>query len=125
MSSNLVITRTGQGLQTYNIPVPDTSNYIVDVRNTLSTIPTTGNTGSGAGSQPTQTSVAALASSLVTTINHNGSPAYTSSPGDRGAWVQINATAGDTITVVTSSSNPVDQANNAVKSTISVSEGNI
>src|ERR1700731_4750160 len=105
MAANLVITRTGQGLQTYNIPVPDTSNYIIDVRNTLPTIPTTGNTGSGAGSQPTQTSVAALYSSLVTTINHNGSAVYTSNAGDRGAWVQINATAGDTITIVTSSSN--------------------
>jgi hypothetical protein len=105
--------------------VNDTSNYVVNVTNTVPTIPTTGNTGSGAGSQPVLTSTPALSSSLVTTINHNGSAVYTSNAGDRSAYAQINATAGDTITVVTSSSNSADQANNTVKSTISVSEGNV
>src|ERR1700677_4828744 len=110
MPSNLVITQTIQGLQTYNVPVPDTSNYVINVTNTVPTIPTTGTTGNGAGSQPTQVSTPSLYSSLITTINHNGSAVYTSNPGDRSAYAQINATAGDTITIVTSSSNAADQA---------------
>jgi len=125
MPANLVITQTQQGLTTFNIPVPDTANYVVEVQTTLPTIPTTGNTGSGAGSQPILTSTPSLYSSLITVINHNGSPVYTSNAGDRSARAQITCTAGDTITVVTSSSNPADQANNAVKSTISVYEGNV
>lgn len=126
MATSIVVTTSMTGLQTYTLIVPNTDSYIVKVTNTLPTSITTGNVGSGAGSQPTQMSTAALASSLVTTINQNGSPVYTSVAGSRSAYAILNCTAGDTITIVTTSSNPVvDNAVNAVRSTISISEGNV
>ena len=118
------ITTTMNGLQTFTTDVPDTAQYTVNVTNTIP-IAQSGNTGSGAGSQPFQSSTAALVSSLVTTIKHAGSTVYTSETGGRGAFVVISATAGDSIQVITSSASANDSANNAVQSTISISEGSV
>jgi hypothetical protein len=123
--SNTVITTSMQGLQTYLIDVPNTDSYVVNVTNTLPTITTTGNVGSGAGSQPVLTSTPALQSSLITTIKHNSSTVYTSNAGDKSAYAVISATAGDSISIITSSSNAADEAINAIRSSISISEGNV
>lgn len=105
----LVLNTTITGLQTFSMGCPDTSVYTVQVSNTTPSIITNGTTPSA----------------LVTTIKHGSSTVYTSNPGDLGAFVEISAASGDTISVITSSTSTVDSAINAVKSTISVSEGNI
>jgi hypothetical protein len=69
------------------------------------------NLGSGAGS------------TVVVTVNQNGTPVYTSNPGADGFETGVNISNGDVITVVTSSSSVVDQQLNAVKMTLSVWEG--
>lgn len=69
----------------------------------------------GTGSQTSTT--------VIVTVNQNGSPIYTGKPGADGFVAGFNAAANDVITVVTSSSNPIDQALNAVKMTLSIWEG--
>ena len=122
MASSTIVSTSMTGLQTFTLSCPNSDNYIVNVTNTLP-IAQSGNVGSGAGSQPTQSSIPALVSSLVTTINHNGSAVYTSPAGAKAAYTQITCTAGDTITIVTSSSSSNDSAINAVRSLIQISEG--
>lgn len=106
--ANFNVTATTQGLTTYSITAPTTDIYTVDIKTTLPTLTTTGGTQQSA---------------LVTTINQNGSLIATYSNGSRGSQTRVLATAGDTISVVFSSSNAADQAPNAIKSTIAISEG--
>lgn len=62
-------------------------------------------------------------SAVVTVIKVNSTTEYTSNPGDRGLEIQVAATAGDTIKIITSSSNANDNAMNAVRVNWAVSEG--
>lgn len=95
-----------QGLGTDTTKVPNTGAYTVSGKISLPSIP--------AGSPSS--------SALVTTINVNGSPIYTGSPGARGFRVIANCTAADIITIVFSSSAPVDLESNVIKSNISISQ---
>jgi hypothetical protein len=63
------------------------------------------------------------ASTVVVTVNQNGSPIYVGAPGADGFKTIANIVLGDVINIVTSSSNPIDQALNAVKMTVSIFEG--
>jgi hypothetical protein len=63
------------------------------------------------------------ASTVVVTVNQNGTPIYTGRPGADGFECGVNIALNDVIQVVTSSSNPLDQALNAVKMTLSIYEG--
>jgi hypothetical protein len=63
------------------------------------------------------------ASTVVVTVNQNGTPVYTGQPGADGFRTGVNVVLGDVITIVTSSSNPIDQQLNAVKTTVSIWEG--
>lgn len=62
-------------------------------------------------------------SAVVTVIKVNTSTKYTSNAGDLGVDIQVAATAGDTIKIITSSSNANDNAANAVRIDWAVSAG--
>lgn len=62
-------------------------------------------------------------SSVVVTVNQNGSPIYSGPAGAEGFKVDFTAALSDSMTVVTSSSAAVDTALNAVKMTVSVGSG--
>ena len=98
---------TSGGTTVYTATLPSTDVYTIQVRNQLPSAVFNGGTKS----------------TVVTTIKHNGSTVATSNAGDFQVQAQFQATAADTISVVLASSTAVDQAINAVKSTIIVSEG--
>lgn len=87
--------------------VPDTAIYAVDGKMTIPSI----NQGSSAQS------------ALVVVVNVNGSPVYTGSAGSKGFHTQVAANASQVVTVVLSSAAVVDNALNAVKSTVTISVG--
>lgn len=96
------------GLVTTVVSIPDTVNGVnVDVK---CQIPTLTNGGGVSG--------------LVITVKHNTSTVYTGTAGALGAWTNVSGvTAGDTISVITSSSNAVDAGINAIQGNIAISEG--
>lgn len=63
------------------------------------------------------------ASAVVTVIKVNSTTKYTSAAGDLGVDIQVAATAGDTIKIITSSAQANDNANNAVRLDWAVSAG--
>jgi hypothetical protein len=63
------------------------------------------------------------ASSLVVTVNQNGSPVYTGSAGAEGFYTDISCAAYDVIAIVLSSSAAVDAVINAVKAVYSIGQG--
>src|ERR1700686_4439777 len=96
------------GLQTFVFSAPSTDNYTI----------------SGTLELPTAQSLGTnIASGVVTTVKKNSSTIYTSNPGDKGFLVGIAATAGDTFSIILSSSVTQDSVQNAVKCTVSISEG--
>lgn len=62
-------------------------------------------------------------SAVVTLIKVNSSTKYTSNAGDNGLEIQVAASAGDTIKIVTSSANDNDNVINAVRVNWAISEG--
>lgn len=63
------------------------------------------------------------ASTVVTTVNQNGSAIYTGPAGAEGFYVTANAASNDTIAVVFSSSTTNDAVINNVKATFSIGSG--
>lgn len=94
------------GLVETDVVVPDAATYNVDVK-----------------IQCPQLTFSGSASDVVITIKKNSTTEYTGTGGSNGAWVQITCAAGDTIKVITSSSNSIDEATNAVQGTIAISVG--
>lgn len=105
--ANQVLSTTFAGLGTAASVTASTSD-IYNITGTL-TIPTLITTG--------------IKSQVVVTVNQNGSPVFTSAQGVQGFQTGVQATAGDVITIVISSSLPADAAPQAVKTTLSISEG--
>lgn len=95
-----------QGIGTISVTVPFAGMYVVESKSSLPTL----TNGGGV-------------SALVTTINKNGSAQYTGTAGATGARTNFVCAAGDVIAVVYSSANAVDNALNAIKSTISIYQG--
>lgn len=62
-------------------------------------------------------------SAVVCTVNKNGSPVYASSAGAKGFHTDVNCAALDVITIVLSSALAIDNAPNAIKSTLTISLG--
>lgn len=87
------------GLGTASTYAPTAGNY--ELTCTLST--------------PTISEGATANSQVVTVVNKNGSPIYTSNPGARGFQLALTLAANDLIAVTTSSSTPVDQGFNVIK----------
>ncbi len=94
------------GLSTISTTVPYAGPYFVKGMITLPTLV------DGGG-----------ASSLVVTVNQNGSPVYTGSAGAEGFYTNISCAAFDVIAVVFSSSASVDALSNALQSVISIGQG--
>ena len=95
-----------QGLVETDIGVPDAGFYNVDVK-----------------LQCPQLVFSGAVSAVVIVIKVNSTTKYTGTAGANGAYVSVSCSAGDTIKVITSSSNAVDNALNAVQGTIAISEG--
>ena len=112
---------TNLSAATINIPTTDLYNFNVTV--TLPNADQTATQGPGGGAG-TGTSVAAFVSQVVITVRQNGTIIYTSHISSRGFTLNaVSCTAGDVITITPSSSSPQDQAPQAVKMTVAVSEG--
>lgn len=97
---------TFNGLGTLTQVIPATGTYDIRGKITLPNIPA-GDIGS---------------SSLVVTINKNGSPIYTGLAGARGFKVTSACTAADTIAIIFSSAATIDQSLNVIKSTITIAQ---
>jgi hypothetical protein len=122
--ANQASTQTVSGLGTTTINITSTDTYNVDVTLELPRYSNSVTQGAGGGAATGSGSTAKVLSQVVTVINRNGTPIVTSAAGARGVSANtIACTAGDTITVVTSSSASQDQQPNAVKATIALSEG--
>lgn len=104
MAAPYSINYGNSGLGASSVIVPNADTYVVQVR---LNIPLFG------------------ASSVVTIVQVNSSTKYTSNPGDNSLTFAVACAAGDTINVTTSSSASADQAINAVRANISISQGNI
>jgi hypothetical protein len=97
------------GLRTTTIPYSSPGPYTISGKLTL---PRPSN-GSGDASQ------------VVITINQNGSPIYTGTPGADGFETGVNIALNDVITCVTSSSSNADHELNAVKLSLSLYQGGL
>jgi hypothetical protein len=86
------------------VPPSSAGSFFVKGKITLPTITDDANGMQGTG-----------ASSVVVTVNQNGSPVYVGLPGAEGFYAAFGVAANDTITVVLSSSNANDQGLNTVK----------
>lgn len=95
-----------QGLNTISTTVPYAGSYFIKGKITLPTLV------DGAG-----------ASSLVITVNQNGSPVYTGLAGAEGFYTNLLCAVNDVIAVVPSSSAAVDALNNVIKLAISIGQG--
>jgi hypothetical protein len=125
------MTQTVNGLSTTTLNIPTTDFYTVS--GTLE-LPKTGpvatqgpggGAGTGAGGTVGGTGQM-VPSQVVVTVNHNGTPIYTGAAGAKGFITGAACTAGDTLTVVLTSSENSTQADpqlNAVKCTIVLIEG--
>lgn len=107
MSANFSLNLSSQGLTTVTVGAVETATYHIEGKLTLPSI-TNGDSANSA---------------VVVTVSVNGTPKYTGLPGSRGFATAPACTAGDTITIVTSSAAAVDQNSNAIRSTISIWEG--
>ena len=130
---SVATTQTVTGLTTTTINIPTTDFYTVagtlEIPKTgpVATQGAGGGAGTGAGGNVGGTGEM-VPSKVVVTVNHNGSPIYTGSAGLKGFSTGAQCTAGDTMTVVLTSSENSTQADkqlNAVKCTITVIEGAI
>jgi hypothetical protein len=68
---------------------------------------------------------AATASSVVVVVKHNSSTVYTGTAGAKGFSTGFSATAGDSVSIITSSAAAVDQGSNVVKCSVQLWEGAI
>lgn len=94
------------GLNTVSVTVPYDGPYFVKGKFTIPSLVG----GSGA-------------SSLVITVNQNGSPVYSGPVGAEGFFHNLSCAAYDVIAFVLSSSAAVDAVNNAVKAVYSIGLG--
>jgi len=123
--ANYVSNITVTGLQEFDFIVPTTDTYNVAGTLQLPTnlVPTaasgSGGGGIGTGSVPGLP----IPSQVVVVVKVNSTTKYTSNAGDRGFFIGVQATAGDTIKVTLSSSLAQDEQLNATQCTISISEG--
>jgi hypothetical protein len=99
------------GLNSFSVTVPYAGPYIVKGKISLPGLVD----GQGVPGQ-------ASASSLVVTINQNGSPKYTGPTGAEGFKTSLNCAANDVLQVALSSSNSNDSSL-TVKTTVEFSQG--
>jgi hypothetical protein len=115
---------TVTGLREFDFIVPNTDGYTVQGTLQLPNIvPAMSAYGAGAGAGTGTGGGPQVNSQVVATIKQNSSTLYTTNAGDRGFLVNVNASAGDIISVILSSSLAQDEQPEAVSCTIAISEG--
>lgn len=116
---------TVTNLATHTITIPTTDTYNFAGTLTLPNIVTSATQGAGGGAG-TGTGGVVVPSQVVVTIAQNGTTIYTGAAGALGFTLNgVSCTANDSITIQRSSSLAQDQQPEAVKMTLSVSEGPI
>jgi hypothetical protein len=117
-------TQTTTGLTTTTVYIPITDNYNIQGSLQLPSSAGSATAGPGGGAGTGTGAGLPTSSQVVTTVNHNGSPILTTIAGAKGFEIgAVACTAGDTITVVLTSSAPIDQNLNQISLTLAVSEG--
>lgn len=94
------------GLQSYSVGVPTAGPYFVEGKISIPTI-------TNGGGQ----------SSVVATVNQNGSPIYTGVAGAEGFRTDLLCAAADVIQIVLSSAAAPDLGLNNVKATVAIGSG--
>lgn len=124
--ANFVQNSSFTGLQAYTLNIPETNQYSIigtiasHSADGSATQGPGGGAGTGSGASPR------VPSQVIVTIRQNGSTIFTSLAGQQGfALPALNCAAGDVITFTLSSSLAADQQINAIRMTLSVSEGAI
>jgi hypothetical protein len=124
MASQFVQTTTVTGLKTFTFTLPNTDSYTIqgslqtpDIVPSMTAYGAGGGAGTGTGGGPL------VSSQVAIVIKQNATTIFTSSAGAAGFMVGVNATAGDVISVILSSSLAQDNQLNAVQCTIGISEG--
>jgi len=119
---NQTLTATNLGTTTLNIQNTDT--YTIATTLQCPNIVPSATQGAGGGAGTGTGGGTQVASQVVITVKQNGTTKATSSAGAKGLTVPgLACTAGDTITVILSSSLSQDKQPNAVQATIALSEG--
>jgi len=121
----LVQTSTVTGLNTFVFSCPQSDNYMIQGTLQLPNIDPAASPGAGAGAGTGTGGGPQVSSQVVTVVKHGSSTIYTSNAGDRGFLIGLNASAGDTISVILSSSLAQDEQPNAVQCTIAISQGEL
>lgn len=119
----LVLTTTMTGLQEFDFYAPSTDSYTVQGTIQAPNVVPAGTQGAGGGAGTGTGGGAQVNSQVLTVIKLNSTTKYTSTAGDRGFSTVVNATAGDTIKVILSSSLAQDNQPQAIQCTIAISEG--
>lgn len=119
----LVISTTMTGLQEFDFSAPSTDSYTVQGTIQAPNIVPSGTQGAGGGAGTGTGGGPQVNSQVLTVIKLNNTTKYTGTAGDRGFTTTINATAGDTIKVILSSSLAQDNQPQAIQCTIAISEG--
>lgn len=122
--ANFTYNETAPDLHTSTVVVPSTDTYSIQGTLTLPRIVPTPVAGAGGGAGTGSGGGAQVNSQVVVTIKQNGSTIYTSTAGDSGFSIPaLVCTAGDILTFQRSSSLDQDQQLNAVRMTLTISEG--
>src|SRR5271157_3909205 len=95
------------GLGTLSTTVPNANNYLVRAKISL----------------PQLSQGSSDSSAVVSVLKKNGSTVLTGAAGAEGLEASVTCAAGDTLALQTSSAASVDQPLNAIKVTLSISEG--
>jgi hypothetical protein len=122
--SNFIQRITVTNLATHTLVIPTTDIYSFDGTLELPAIVPSATQGPGGGAGTGTGGGAQVTSQVVVTINQNGSPIYTSHPGDKGFLLKaVSCVANDVITIVRTSSLLQDEQKNAIKMTLAITEG--
>ena len=114
---------TINGLTTNVFGLPNTDTYTIQGTLQLPSVVPSASQGAGGGAGTGTGGGPQVNSQVVVVVKHNATTIYTSTAGDRGFITGFQATAGDTVSVIMSSSLPQDQQPNAVQCTVSIYEG--
>jgi hypothetical protein len=117
-------TQSVTNLGTTTVNLPNTDIYSLVGTLTLTSNAGSASTGPGGGTGTGAVATPLTVSQVVTTVKQNGTTILTTAAGATGFSIPaLVATAGDVITVITTSSLPQDQQPQAIKMTLAVSQG--
>jgi len=123
MPTNQIQTTTVTNLRTHTFTAQNTDLYTIAGTLELPNIVPSATQGPGGGAGTGTGGGPQVASQVVVTIQQNSVTKLTTNPGDRGFKILLNCTAGDVITIARTSSLAQDNAPQAIKMTLNISEG--